>query len=1305
MDDQKASSNHWILDLILYVIAGALILVALGISAVRYYPNVSDIVEREIEVRLAEVIDSNITIESLDVNRQHNTPRIIAQNVVITDKKDASQSWQIKRILLGISLLDSLLSRSLHFSEIIVEGVDIDIQRDIDGNIRINKTFLLPTAMMEDKDSRKSSQDFSNVRVHLMDSMLRWRDQMTEYDYLFDGLDVFIDATSSGHVLYLSGNLPETVGGTLQAHVDVEGDINNISESNISFHIDADELLIAELAQRHLDIDYELPAKTSSFEVWGQFNELSLHSLTGNALFDDFVEAKSAVDKNLCLSDERIQSLAFQFSLLRDNEQWLLKANDIDVASTSKNWLPAEVHLDLHNKQLTRFAGQFDEIDSGMLCNALHAYAPPTPQLEELLKQYRVHTQLNDVRIDYQNALNTSLPETNQAKPQPSMRYSGDIKNAELHILNSGQKVKSVSGKFSGNNVAGELSLNSQNTQFLLPALFPNQVLSFDINGDVAWELANDSIFVNADELRIANQELTINTRWHNVISDGEIYVDAQFDLPGMKANLLPKYFPSHIRVIRTKNWLTHAARKGDLKDGTILLRGKLRDFPFHKKAGVFEANFIVENGLLEYKVGWPMMHDVTADITINKDRVDINARTAKMFDSEFKEIDVYVESFLRAVLYADGTVDGPGQDLLRFLDEAGLVKGDKSIIDQIALAGDTRLALDFSRSISRKVEHPFQVQGDIHFRGNSLEIFPVDLTLHEMAGQVAFDSSGANSTGVNASLYNHPIVLTSKSAGEGASDINFVGPFDLNQYLQEKYPKFTELVDGTPNVNGTFRLPSMFKSNNPEKISLSVESDLVGVQVNLPEPLNKDAQKSLSSSLLYKQKDKSMLWQFGETLSLFFTQQANQPYVLNQATVGEVIDLKSEHDELLFTGSVDKLPVDDWLSVYNKHIAKESSSDTEKNNPLPTIDLQIGELIWPVWPAQELTLNAVVNDDVYDIDIDAQQGVGSIKVPLNKDLPVSMNMKKLVLNKGAKKSNLDIDPLQIRPFYFTSKELIINELKFKNTLLNTSHDERGLLFDKIQFEAQDLTVNGFGSWFSLDDQQQSFFSLDLVSIDIEDSLEDIGFNSSLRRGDADLTIVMRWQGAPHQFSIDTAEGNATLDIRDGIISEVEPGAGRLLALLNLGAISRRLSLDFSDVTKEGFSFDTIDGELNLSKGGVLYANNVNVKAPSADIEIAGKTNLKSKTYDQNIIVTPKVSGTLPAAGAIVGGPVGAAAGILADQVAKVVGLNKITLLEYKMTGTWEEPKIERVKPSIKKKTSSQPSQPSGSQSPLKQTK
>ena len=114
-------------------------------------------------------------------------------------------------------------------------------------------------------------------------------------------------------------------------------------------------------------------------------------------------------------------------------------------------------------------------------------------------------------------------------------------------------------------------------------------------------------------------------------------------------------------------------------------------------------------------------------------------------------------------------------------------------------------------------------------------------------------------------------------------------------------------------------------------------------------------------------------------------------------------------------------------------------------------------------------------------------------------------------------------------------------------------------------------------------------------SIDVEDTLVDLGFKSSLKKGEAEAVGNIAWDAAPHKFELSKMFGQASFKIKDGSVSEIDPGnAGRLLALLNLGAISRRLSLDFKDVTNKGFTFDSIKGALNLNRGGDLSTDKIN---------------------------------------------------------------------------------------------------------------
>jgi uncharacterized protein YhdP len=58
--------------------------------------------------------------------------------------------------------------------------------------------------------------------------------------------------------------------------------------------------------------------------------------------------------------------------------------------------------------------------------------------------------------------------------------------------------------------------------------------------------------------------------------------------------------------------------------------------------------------------------------------------------------------------------------------------------------------------------------------------------------------------------------------------------------------------------------------------------------------------------------------------------------------------------------------------------------------------------------------------------------------------------------------------------------------------------------------------------------------------------------------------------------------------------------------------------------------------------------------------------------------VTPHVGGTLMIGGAVIGGPVGAAAGAVLQGVFKKA-INDVTRVRYGVTGSWEKPVITEI--------------------------
>ena len=121
----------------------------------------------------------------------------------------------------------------------------------------------------------------------------------------------------------------------------------------------------------------------------------------------------------------------------------------------------------------------------------------------------------------------------------------------------------------------------------------------------------------------------------------------------------------------------------------------------------------------------------------------------------------------------------------------------------------------------------------------------------------------------------------------------------------------------------------------------------------------------------------------------------------------------------------------------------------------------------------------------------------------------------------------------------------------------------------------------------------------------------------------------------------------------------------------------RRLSLDFRDVFDKGFGFDYIEGDFTLDTGDAFTSNLV-LEGPAAQVGIAGRTGLVARDYDQSAVVYGNFGGALPVAGAIAGGPVGGAAMLIFSELFKRP-LQNLARVNYRITGPWEDPAVERV--------------------------
>jgi uncharacterized protein YhdP len=315
---------------------------------------------------------------------------------------------------------------------------------------------------------------------------------------------------------------------------------------------------------------------------------------------------------------------------------------------------------------------------------------------------------------------------------------------------------------------------------------------------------------------------------------------------------------------------------------------------------------------------------------------------------------------------------------------------------------------------------------------------------------------------------------------------------------------------------------------------------------------------------------------------------------------------------------------------------------------------------------------------------IKAKELSGKLTIPDAKQQQIRVDLERLNLVFTLHDKAAPIDkrrrtkPQDIRPFYLTSKQLLLNGRPFGTLSMKTRHTRSGHEMTELKVKSKNDSLVASGNWNQKKGRSTTDVNISLVAAEIGETLKSLDLSNQLEQAQGSIDADLNWQGAPADYTPGRLNGSLLLDTREGRFSEAQPGLARILGFLNIGALKRRLRLDFSDVTKKGFSFDEMRGGFVLNGGVVSSKNELVIKAPSADIYVSGDLDLGARQVNQRIRVIPDIHGMLPLAGVAAGGPAVGAALLVAGVVAGKQ-IDQIAEINYSVKGSWDNPEIVRV--------------------------
>jgi len=743
------------------------------------------------------------------------------------------------------------------------------------------------------------------------------------------------------------------------------------------------------------------------------------------------------------------------------------------------------------------------------------------------------------------------------------------------------------------------------------------------------------------------------------------------------------------------------------------------RLIPFNANEGVFKVGFDFDDTSLNYLKGWPQARGMRGRYDVQGTSVRVTANDGTLDAMRFSSVDARISDLLSPVLELSSTSAGALADLVAFGNTGPLKKLLSPALSDVSANGDAQMDLNISVPLSRKalldadksgtanVKKPatiagLKINGSVFLNDNSISLARAKLDLEAVRGAVGFTNTGTIVNNLQALMYGRPVRIDAKTEGQAGAritEITMAGPMGAGNIMENFGIPLTQFVDGESQWNVRVQVPMTAEQTARSGIKIAAVSSLVGTQLLLPEPMAKSAgapaRMALSSTLMPESELQEWLIDYNEVMRSV-VRVDNAGLQSFSARFGGGAPNPNINEGIRLEGTVSQLGLDGWASSVAALLDELEPAATPKPILPISADLQVKQFIAGRQSVGGGALRFNTDPDYINGVINSPWLTGSVRYPRvhwQQNMPAIVRVntvdKRFVdaletAPEGDKSA--DLDPRILPPIQARISEVQWDLMNLKNLTIRTSPVVNGLNVDTFGFAYQSAQMVGDGYWHlrdpqgvndTLTDQHISKLNLTLQGYDFGELLAHVGFGGTLSEGEGVLSGSLVWPAAAYKPSLENLVGELSIDMKNGRILKVEPGAARLVGLFALQTLPRRLSLDFKDLVLDGLDYETIRGKVQIANG-VAHAPLVQMNGSIGVLDIAGESNLLTRQYNQRITVLPRVSAALPVIGVISGGASGGLGVLFAGGLLKAVGIDfdLIGLREYTLTGSWDDPKL-----------------------------
>ena len=1258
-----------------YALIVLLVVSATALTAARWLLPQAHQYTQHIEQLLSTTLQTPVRIGRLDASWDRFGPQLIVKDVRILDASGAQEIGRFAAARLSFDLGSLLTHGRLGLSGVSVSGVHLVIERLPEGNLRI--AGLGHAATDTPVDTASAAQWlFGQLQWQINDSSVDWRDLRSDAVTLrFTHVNVRLRNQAQHHHLEGSMSLPSDLGEQVAFSMDATGDPLQPQTWTGQSYLGGKHINLAGAAQQWSDA-VSVPVKTGTADVqlWGHWNN-GLGQLTGEI-----------AGRNIAFATTNDQTTTFeqletQLRWRRRDAGWDLSLNRLVINRDGRTWPDARAQI-LYDHSDPTTAATFETQFSFLRVEDVAAVSAALPQLEGSWREFLAKVQPRGDAHDV--AVNFSAGATH-----PRYQVHADVLGLEVSPWKALPGFSGVTGLLAADERSGRLDLATPGATLDLPKVFRSAFPLGAVRGRVEWEHDADT-----GAWRIAGDELSVRSVDADVHASVEIsapnaqtapYLDLVATFKDGDAHSTSRYLPTTIMSPEVVAWVDRSVKAGQVTQGGVVLHGRADQFPFAQGEGRFEVRGNVVGGALDYLPDWPRIDNIDAELVFSGSSMEVRGNSAQIMNSAVSNVFVTIPDMASeyAILTISGDVKGETKEQLAFLQIAPPLREmiGRDLTD-VLVRGAGELRLDLAVPLGRAMSQDVKVSAQARLHDNALNLGHWGELLSRVDGTLWIDNDGIRGDRIKAHVLDQPATLeirTLRADGAAQVQIKSRGSLAPSQLMARINPDWGRYFQGEGRWQANLKLPLSSGGNTAKK--LHVEALWDNVTVSLPEPLAKPAGEPL-----YVEVNADMT----DTEQKLFVQYGNRLHT--------AVQLVNEHDvariargELHFgegkaalpkppgvrvSGNLEKFSLDAWRAFAGD--ADWLSGDAS-SRLLYDLDVHANQLLAFGQALSDAHVKIVRGAKEWRTTVISPDFSGRIRVPFElAQAPINIDLTHWHYTPSEIATVSTVDPRQLPAVELKAEKFVYGKVDFGRMQMRASKFAYGWRVDKLELNAPSTMVNGSGAWTYDGKQHQSRFDADVISEDVGVTMNTFGYANGIAGGSGHINVHAAWAAPLADAAPENIDGKLTLDIKKGRMLELNPGAGRLFALLSIQALPRRLALDFSDLFSKGFAFDDIKGEFRLEHGEA-YTNNLAMNGPAAKVRATGRIGLAERDYDQRVHVIPELTASVPALTAIayLSPQVGIATYVLGKifqtQIDEAVGV------DYTIKGSWDNPLVERV--------------------------